>query len=658
MSKRVPIFFCLLPLLISLACQVSIPLPYNLPTLIPSATAALSFLPSLTPTQTLTPTPLIPAQAGTPFPQSSAVISPSNAVSLVEFASRGLGIASQMILSPDGRFLAAATTRGIFIYDATSLVEIKSVFSLSRVRLAAFSPDSSLLVFALSNDEIHFLRLSDLSHLDLFFHPLSPAASLAILPDNQLLAIGQINGEVSIWQIGDGKFLRTIKAHSNPVKAIAFSKDGKNLYSWADKESVKVWSAASGSFKKDIYISRDDLGENPHNGVFSSNGDFLSLNFGMQVRVYRLSNGTILRLLRAKNEPFVDTALSPDGSHLAGLTASTILVWELVGSAEPIEFSLSQDKPPVRQVALFPAGKNLASLSDTLQVRGVAEDAIPLRAKAEFLSAYTTLTSLSEDSQTLIISQIDGTLHSYRTATGEFLQTARIPLDDPSALTLSLDQKFAAAAGQAGQVVLWEIGTDSSPLTMQEKGPAVRSLGFSSDGMLLAAGSDDHTILVWNTSSNELLQTLKTETVPQMISFLPGTGGLFSSGAGSSALWDINNGKKLLSYNSYQATIASSGKVVAVALIKNGLGEIQVHQIPTGELVGYIPVKGYALALSPDGQVLAVGENTITLWNVSNGALLAELKNEGLFGRLIFSPDGRLLTLTGIDGSIRFWGVP
>jgi WD40 repeat protein len=259
--------------------------------------------------------------------------------------------------------------------------------------------------------------------------------------------------------------------------------------------------------------------------------------------------------------------------------------------------------------------------------------------------------------QTLAIGQVDGTFYTYQTTTGELLQTEHIPIDSPTTFALSMDHKYAAAAGSEGQIILWQIASANPPATIRESGPLARSLVFSPDGLLLAAGSDDQTIMIWDISEKKLIQTIHAGCVPQRITFLPEENLLFSSGAGASSFFDLFSAKQVGTYPSYQAVIAPGGRTVAAAIINKGLGEIQIRGIPSNDSIGFIPGKGYTFALSPDGKILAVGENKITLWNTSNGDLLKEIEPRGLFGRLVFSPDGRLLTLTGIDGSIRFWGV-
>jgi Tol biopolymer transport system component len=67
-----------------------------------------------------------------------------------------------------------------------------------------------------------------------------------------------------------------------------------------------------------------------------------------------------------------------------------------------------------------------------------------------------------------------------------------------------------------------------------------------------------------------------------------------------------------------------------------------------------------SLAFSPDGKILAVGDEyygAVRLWRTSDGRLLRTLQGEGRVSTMAFSPDGQTLVTGSFNGATRFWRV-
>jgi WD40 repeat protein len=65
-----------------------------------------------------------------------------------------------------------------------------------------------------------------------------------------------------------------------------------------------------------------------------------------------------------------------------------------------------------------------------------------------------------------------------------------------------------------------------------------------------------------------------------------------------------------------------------------------------------------ALALSPDGTLLATGSDTISIWRFPEGIRAQNLKGHGReVTGLAFSPDGRSLASSSYDGTVKIWDV-
>jgi hypothetical protein len=66
-----------------------------------------------------------------------------------------------------------------------------------------------------------------------------------------------------------------------------------------------------------------------------------------------------------------------------------------------------------------------------------------------------------------------------------------------------------------------------------------------------------------------------------------------------------------------------------------------------------------SLVHTADGEVLFSGssDNTVRMWNVSNGAPLGSFRITGIANQLALSPNGTILAMGSEDGVLRLWSI-
>ena len=149
-------------------------------------------------------------------------------------------------------------------------------------------------------------------------------------------------------------------------------------------------------------------------------------------------------------------------------------------------------------------------------------------------------------------------------------------------ISFNPDGKLLASGSYDKTIKLWEVPSGKLIKTLEGHEADVKSVSFSPDGKLLASGSKDKTIKLWEVPSGKLIKTLKGhKNWVKSVSFSP-DGKLLASGSYDKTikLWEVPSGKLLSVFFDPKVT-EEDCKGVTFKYI-NEYGQVVTYTLPCG----------------------------------------------------------------------------
>ena len=428
------------------------------------------------------------------------------------------------------------------------------------------------------------------------------------------LASGGLDGTVRVWDVADGRELQR-GSHGRDVLCVAFHGGRGLVASGGLDQQLRLWPAEGGA----------EIARLPHQAAvtsvaWSDDGRWLTSGCGDGcARLWLVGDdGRVSEVSRAILPDWVGRVCVAGANQVAAADDGTVV---LFGIGAPPD--RGRDHPYTIHGAVCS--------DDGQRVLVRIDDPTLLTYDVSAGWAWKTIHQPSfgdaawyTPDGALITTNWDGGVREYDAATLTLRHTlthsARVWKARPS----HDQQKIATAVERDPLVRIWRRGA-SHPDHRLAHEAQVRSIEFSFDDRLLATGSDDGSVRVWDLTTGASLWHQQHQGTVWSVAFDPA-------------------GRRV-------ASVADDAELIVRDAFN---GEVR-HRRP-------LSGKGDDVAFSPNGRWLAVrhsfeGPHVVLVMEVPSMQLHAELSHEDQVATMAWSADGTRLATAGAEGAVRVFDV-
>jgi WD40 repeat protein len=498
--------------------------------------------------------------------------------------------------------------------------------------------------------------------------------SVAFSPDGKYVVSTGWEDSIRFWDLNTGALARRLVCddHEEGTFGVAFSPDGKKLASVGERGFVRLWDLDTGKqiFKVLGHVERS-YGVRTYGVAFAPDGlTFATGGSDKSIRLWDSATGALLLELpgEAEGGDARPVAFSPDGTLLAsGDSKGTIQIYNLAEGSE-LRTMPKAHKRDVTSLAFTNDGKTLISSGTRFESTG-----------------KRTGRSVSE-------------IYAWNVADGK-KQPGFHPVEKllgDCSLALSRDRKILVT-GHYENVIVWDAETRTPKRTLrgdgEHYGGRSHSLAISPDNRLVAAGTfgaGTNKVYLWDLNTGEpVLPFADCHTEAVLAMDLSPDGSLIATGSGDGTVrvWDARTGQHV------RLIDQGSGWVRYVQFFADGRrialgretysperprfeGEAKICQVADGKVLHQFTVPDRVMcgSLSVDNQRLAAGiglgddfprnpddgpaECKIIVWDTQSGKQVTEIVGaKSRFLQLSFDAAGETLWSLNENDAARHWYV-
>ena len=538
----------------------------------------------------------------------------------------GVGIIRDAKFSPNGKYVAIATSVAVELYNPETLEVMKLLATNGQdTRSVSFSPDSTTLAIAYNNGDIELRDTSTAKVVSILqWH----SAAVAFFPNGKELVVASTDGDIAIKDIASGNTLFAMPTDGS-CNQLAISSDGKLIAAISETKHLMLWKWTG---KNATLLFTDDSYE--YVGLaFSHDGQSIALGCSDgAIRILHVKDHSIECTMSGHLSSVVSVSFAPNDNHLISASRDgTVRIWDT--RTEHTTTILSGFSSPVRALTVSPDGHSLAF--GTANAGVYTLNISPGSTAIRILPHYTesTAVSFSRDGRYLAVGSDNGAISMWDTVRYQPTRTAVVHEGTVLSVAFSPDNKLVASSAIDRSVMTWAALGDGSVNTISYDpmgwhiSTICCSLAFSPDGRYFAEENLASVITIHDARTMKFVRDLI-----------------------AGEFWPLAT----------EVSFSPDSQYIATATPEN---TIRIWKVETGELTKTLTGNEdeiNCVTFSPNGRFVAAGsrDKTVRLWDVATGELIHTfLGHTNSVNTVSFSADDRYIVSGSEDGTIILWDV-
>jgi WD40 repeat protein len=374
-----------------------------------------------------------------------------------------------------------------------------------------------------------------------------------------------------------------------------------------------------------------------------------------------------------------NTWLRGFGLALAIVAVAAILFG--VRSCQNAELAATREEEAVNAQQTASAESSRANLQAQLkEASALAEAAassmdtdpeLSISLATQAFSVTDKITAFSGNTETPFLAEEHNVLRQIEQILHQAIQTSRVRgtfehTDEVLSVQFSRDGTLLATGSKNGEVRIWEARTGRLKHLISDHSGPVEDLVFSLDNTFLITGSQDTTVKIWDVRSGSRQNSISVDTGVEGVDISPD--GIYlavGESNGKVTIFDTKTGRPLhhlIEHEQavYDVEFSQDGKYLATAskdtAIKIwGTKEWQLIQTLSGHK-NWV----WAVTFNPNAPYIASAsqDETFKIWNYMTGEELQTVHGQSnAVWEIEYSPDGLRLATANADGTIKLWNA-